>query len=212
MKPSAAQRTALARRDPKMGALVKRVEAFPDFPAEGTEKRLSHFACLARAITFQQLAGKAAATIWGRACALGTGRGFPNPEELLRLSMEDLRGAGLSRNKALAIQDLALHCSDGRLRLRSISRRSDAQVIEELVRVRGIGEWTAQMFLLFKLGRGDVMAPGDLGLQEGLRRLDGLQERPTPKQLQERAMLWSPLRSVACWALWRLCEEPATAP
>lgn len=208
MRPTPAQLRALGRRDPKMGALVRRVERFPDFPREGSEGGLSHFASLARAITYQQLAGKAAATIWGRACRLGTGRGFPRPEELLEIPEADLRGAGLSRNKMLAIQDLARHCTEGRLRLRSISRRPDEEVIEELVQVRGIGEWTAQMFLMFKLGRLDVMAPGDLGLQEGLRRLDGLEERPGPRELAERSECWAPLRSVASWALWRLTEEP----
>jgi DNA-3-methyladenine glycosylase II len=206
MRPTRSQLNALERRDPKMGALVKRVEPFPDYP-EGADRRISHFTSLARAITYQQLAGKAAATIWGRACALGSGRGLPTADEFLKIPMEDLRAAGLSRNKSLAIQDLATQCTDGRLRLRSIARRTDDEVIEQLVRVRGIGEWTAQMFLLSKLGRADVMAPGDLGLQEGLRKLDGLTERPTPKQLHERAAIWSPVRSVCCWALWRLCEE-----
>ena len=87
-----------------------------------------------------------------------------------------------------------------------LGRRDDQAVVEELIQVRGVGVWTAQMFLLFKLGRPDVMAPGDLGLQEGLRVLDGLAVRPGPAELEERARIWSPLRSVACWTLWRLLE------
>jgi DNA-3-methyladenine glycosylase II len=206
MKPTPSQLRSLARRDTRMGRLLKRVDPMPDFPKEGEEPGLSYFASLARSITYQQLAGKAAATIWKRACELGTRRGFPKAHELLALPMGDLRAVGLSNNKALAIQDLAGRTLDGRLSLRSIAKRTDEEVIEMLVGVRGIGEWTAQMFLMFKLGRLDVMAPGDLGLQEGLKCLDGLKERPGSKLLAQRAEDWAPLRSVACWALWRLTD------
>lgn len=205
MEVRPAQLRSLARRDPKLGAYLSRVEPFPNFPESGY-KRLSHFAALARSITYQQLSTKAAGTIWGRVCKLGGGGRFPSASELLEFDPSSLRGAGLSNNKMLALRDLAERIEDGRLHLRSLGRRSDEEVIEELVQVRGIGVWTAQMFLMFKLGRLDVMAPGDLGLQEGLRALDGLEERPTPAELEERALVWSPLRSVACWTLWRLLE------
>lgn len=208
MKVTPSQLRALGRRDPKLGAWLRRVPPLPDFPRAGPNARASHYQALARSITYQQLSGKAAGTIWKRACGLGTSRGFPAAAELLRISHDDLRGVGLSNNKALALRDLAERCEDGRLRLRSIARRSDEEIVEELCQVRGIGVWTAQMFLMFKLGRPDVLAPADLGLQEGLRVLDGLAERPTPDELGARGEVWGPLRSVASWTLWRLLEEP----
>jgi 3-methyladenine DNA glycosylase/8-oxoguanine DNA glycosylase len=159
-----------------------------------------------RAICYQQLSGKAAATIWGRLCALGERGRPPEPAVLLAFTEEELRAVGLSRQKVASLQDLAERVVYGRLVTRGLARASDDAVIARLTEVRGIGEWSAQMFLMFKLGRLDVMAPGDLGLQEGLRRLDGLAERPTPKALEARAADWAPLRSVASWVLWRLTE------
>ena len=115
-----------------------------------------------------------------------------------------MRGAGLSRSKLRAIRDLAERTESGDLKLRSLSRLTDEEVADQLTAVWGIGEWSAQMFLLFHLGRLDIFAPGDLGLQEGIRILDGLEERPTPSAASQRAQVWAPLRSVASWYLWRL--------
>ncbi|MEM1452420.1 MAG: DNA-3-methyladenine glycosylase 2 family protein [Planctomycetota bacterium] len=176
---------------------------FPD-PAQGG----SHFHALARAIVFQQLAGAAARTIHDRVLALTPGKRFPTADQILTLSDAELRGAGLSAGKLAALRDLSEHCLDGRLRLRSLSRLEDEEIVDTLVQVRGIGRWTAQMFLMFRLARLDVLAPDDLGLREGMRRLDGLAERPTPKELEARGEAWAPLRSVASWVLWRLTEDP----
>jgi DNA-3-methyladenine glycosylase II len=209
MRVGAAELRALARRDPRLGAALRRVPPLPDFPREGLPSRLTRYEALARAIVHQQLSGKAAATIWRRSCALSPRRRFPRPPELLSLPEEALRAAGLSAGKQRALRDLAARVEDGRLSLRSIGHREDEAVIEELVAVRGIGRWTAQMFLLFQLGRPDVMAPDDLGLQEGLRILDGLEERPGPRELAARAEAWAPLRSVASWTLWRLVDTAA---
>ena len=118
-----------------------------------------------------------------------------------------MRGAGLSRNKLASMRDLAQRVVDGELRLRSLGRMADPEVIEHLVQVRGIGPWTAQVFLMFKLGRPDVLPPADLGLQEGLRILDGRRKRPTAKQLEERATAWAPFRTQAAWTLWRVVDE-----
>ncbi len=118
-----------------------------------------------------------------------------------------MRGAGLSRNKLASIRDLAEHVHDGRLSLRGMGRLADEQVIESLVQVRGIGVWTAQIFLMFKLGRPDVMPSADLGVQEGLRILDGAKQRPTAKLLEERARAWAPFRTQAAWTLWRVVDE-----
>lgn len=206
MKPAPSQLRALARRDPRLGAWMRRLEPFPGFP-EPRRERDTHYESLARAIVFQQLATRAAETIHGRVCALTPGPRFPTAEELARVPDAALRGAGLSAAKLAALRDLASRCSDGRLRLAGIGRRDDARVVEHLVEVRGIGTWSAQMFLLFRLGRLDVLAPGDLGLQEGLRILDELGTRPGPKELEARGAVWAPLRSVASWTLWRIVEH-----
>lgn len=185
---------------------MQRLAPFPGFP-EPDHKRRPHFHALARAIIFQQLAGKAAETIHGRVVALTPGASFPTPREVLELPDERLRGAGLSRNKLLALRDLANKVHSGELDLARIARRGDQHVIDALVTVRGIGEWSAQMFLMFRLGRLDVMPCADLGIQEGLRRLDGLPERPKPKEVLARSTPWRPLASVASWYLWRLTED-----
>lgn len=204
MKPPPKELRALARRDPVLGAAMKRVARYPGFPSPGHYR--SHYDALSRTILFQQLAGKAAATIHGRVCALTPGRSFPKPAEILALSDAKLRGAGLSRNKMLAVRDLASKIESGDLPLARVSRLSDERVIEKLVAVRGIGVWSAQMFLMFRLGRLDVMPADDLGVREGAKRLDDLAERPTPKELLARAEAWRPLRSVATWILYRLAD------
>ena len=204
MLPSAAQLRSLRRRDPVLAPAMRRVAPFPGFPAPGAAD--SHFHSLAKAIVHQQLALPAARTIHSRVRSLTPGPRFPKPEEVLELPLEDLRAAGLSGSKAAALQDLSSKTLDGTLRLRGLGRLADEEVIERLVQVRGIGEWTAHMFLLFRLGRLDVMAPADLGLQQGMKVLDGLADRPTPGQLAERAEDWRPLRSVASWVLWRLLD------
>jgi 3-methyladenine DNA glycosylase/8-oxoguanine DNA glycosylase len=125
---------------------------------------------------------------------------------MLTFSDERLRGAGLSGNKTKALRDLAEKIVSGELRLRGIARHDDDEVVRRLTTVWGIGEWTAQMFLIFKLGRLDIMPTGDLGVQEGLRVLDGLDARPSPDALLDRAEVWRPLCSVAAWFLWRLSD------
>lgn len=195
-----------SRRDPALAAAARGLEPFPKLPV-AQHKRISHFESLARAIVYQQLAGAAAATIWGRVVALTPGPRAPKPVDFLRLKEKQLRGAGLSRNKMLAIQDLASHIDGGKLKLRGCGHWQDEKVIDQLTQVRGIGVWTAQMFLMFKLGRPDVFPSADLGVQEGIRRLDGLADRPTPKEAEERAAVWSPYRTAASWYLWRLADQ-----
>lgn len=202
MKPTPAQLRALSRRDPALGRIMKGLPSFPGFPVE---PRLPHFHALARTIIYQQLATGAARTIHDRVKALGPSRRrFPTALEILSIPEEKLSGAGLSRSKLRAIRDLAQRVESGKLQLRSLSRLSDEEVERQLTAVWGIGVWSSQMFLLFHLGRLDVFAPGDLGLQEGIRILDGLDHRPTPSVALERAVIWAPLRSVASWYLWRL--------
>ena len=209
MKPSRAQLTHLARRDPALGAAMSRLPPFPGFPL-GDLARGSHFQAIARSIVFQQLAGAAAATIYGRARGITPGPRFPSAVECLGISDERFREAGLSAAKTKAIKDLASKCDDGTIRLRTIGQKDDQEVIDTLTQVWGVGAWTAQMFLIFRLGRLDVMPSGDLGVQEGARRLDGLTDRPTPAELLDRAECWRPLRSVATWVLYRVCDEEVT--
>lgn len=204
--PTREQLARLARSDPVLGAAMSRVAAYPGFP-HGVLARGSHFQAVARSVTFQQLAGAAARTIYGRVCALTPGERFPTASECLALPDEAFRGAGLSAAKTRAIKDLAGKCADGSVRLRAVGRMSDAEIVEMLSAVWGIGEWTVQMFLIFRLGRLDVMPADDLGVREGVRILDGLAERPTQKVVLERAEVWRPLRSVATWVLYRLCDE-----
>ena len=205
MKPTTAQMSELKRRDPVLGRAMRGLPAFPDFPV-GT-LRGSHFHALARSIIYQQLAGKAAAAIYQRVRRLAPGPRFPTASEVLAFPDDALRGAGLSRSKTRAIKDLATKTVNGDLGLRSIGRNSEEEIMRRLTTVWGVGEWTAHMFLIFKLGRPDVMPAGDLGVQEGLRILDGLDDRPGPELLLTRAEIWRPLRSVAAWFLWRLTDN-----
>ena len=164
------------------------------------------FRVLSAAIVYQQLSGKAAATIHGRFAAL-----FPDdiPEagRASLLSMEQLRGAGLSNNKALAVLDLAEKCRDGSLcPMHRMGRLSDREISENLCRVRGIGPWTAEMFLIFTLGRPDVMPATDLGVQKGIRAVYGLAQLPTPEQALQQTRHLSPYRSAASWYFWRAAD------
>ncbi len=195
---------ALRKRDPVLSGAMTGLDPFPGFPVE---PRLPYFHALARIIIYQQLAGAAAHNIHGRVQALSPNpRRFPTAGEILALPEGPLRGAGLSRSKLKAILDLAERVQEGRLKLGSLHRHSDEEVLDRLSAVWGIGEWSAQMFLLFHLGRLDIFAPGDLGLQEGIRILDELEDRPTPAHCLDRAEVWRPLRSVASWYLWRLVD------
>ncbi len=204
MRPTKAQIAALRRRDPVLGAAIKGLPSFPNFPVGVL--RGPYFHVLARSIIYQQLATRAAATIYGRVRKLGPGPRFPTPTQMLALSDEELRGAGLSGNKAKALRDLASKIVSGELRLKGIARHDDEEVIRLLSTVWGIGESTAHMFLIFKLGRLDVMPSADLGVQQGLRILDTLDARPDPATLLGRAEVWRQLRSVATWYLWRLTD------
>jgi len=139
------------------------------------------------------------------------GAGFPRAREFAAMDEPRLRGAGLSGTKSRAILELARRVEDGRLPLSRVARMDDQAIVERLSELPGIGEWTAQMFLIFRLGRMDVMPAGDLSVREGMRLLDGLDERPTPRLLLERAEVWRPLRTVAAWLFWELVHEAERA-
>jgi 3-methyladenine DNA glycosylase/8-oxoguanine DNA glycosylase len=164
------------------------------------------FNALARAIVYQQLSGKAAATIHGRFTTLFNDA-LPEASQARGLSMERLRGVGLSRNKSLAILDLAEKSLGGSLAsTRQMARMDDAQVIENLCQVRGVGPWTAQMLLIFNLGRPDVMPSTDLGVQKGVQAVYRMRRLPEPEQLMRKTRHLAPYRSAASWYFWRAAD------
>jgi len=166
--------------------------------------RPSHFAELARAICFQQLAGAAARAIHGRFTDLFDGD--PEPEAVLALRVEQMRAVGLSAAKTASIRDLAEHVVAGDVELDRVARLSDDEIVRELTLVRGIGRWTAEMFLIFQLGRLDVWPVDDFGVRNGYARLYGLDEMPKPKQLEVDGDVFRPYRSVAAWYCWRATD------
>lgn len=164
------------------------------------------FRALAEAIVYQQLTGRAAATIFGRVGdCLG---GEVTPQSLERAGSEVLRGCGLSAAKTAALLDLASKVRGGTVRLERIGRRSDDEIVDELVRVKGIGRWTAEMFLLFTLGRLDVWPVGDYGVRVGYARAWGLPDVPKPPELAPLGDRFRPYRSIAAWYCWRAVEQP----
>jgi 3-methyladenine DNA glycosylase/8-oxoguanine DNA glycosylase len=164
------------------------------------------FSALAEAVVYQQLSGKAAGTIHHRFCALFDSE-QPVAEAVPAMPIEQLRSVGLSQNKALAIQDLARKTLDGSLAsLHRIARMTDAEVVENLVQVRGIGPWTAQMLLIFNLGRPDVMPAADLGIQKGVQTIYRMRALPKPDQVLKRTRHLAPFRSAASWYFWRAAD------
>jgi DNA-3-methyladenine glycosylase II len=196
-------RRALVRADPTLGALMKRVGPF----RLELSPLHSPFAALARSIVYQQLHGRAAATIFARVCErVGQGKAF-TPEALLAVPEPQLREAGLSANKLAALQDLARKTLEGTVPpLSKVRRMSDADLIEHFSQVRGIGQWTVEMLLIFRLGRPDVLPIDDYGVRKGFMLAYGLPEMPKPKELLAHGERWRPWRTVASWYLWRATE------
>jgi DNA-3-methyladenine glycosylase II len=165
------------------------------------------FDALAESIAYQQLSGKAAATIFGRVRALYPRRKYLDPEKILATPDETFRAAGLSRNKIAALKDLAAKTIDGTVpSSRAIIRMSDEEIIARLITVRGIGRWTVEMLLLFDLGRPDVWPVDDYGVRKGFAKTFG-RKLPTPKELMKFGEKWRPYRSVAAWYFWRALDK-----
>jgi DNA-3-methyladenine glycosylase II len=197
----AGARAALAAADPTMARLIERLgERGVEQRRRGMPKPDAYGALL-RTIVGQQLSSKAARTIYGRVLDLFGGR-TPSPEELLAVSGDDLRGAGLSGRKVTYIRDLADHVRSGELELDRLEELSDEEVIEEIVAVRGLGRWSAEMFLIFHLERPDVTSTGDLGLRRAMQVEYGLEELPDEQRFLEIAERWRPHRSIASIYLW----------
>jgi DNA-3-methyladenine glycosylase II len=164
----------------------------------------SHFGFIARSIIYQQLSTKAAATIHGRVELLCGGA--ITSTALSGLTEESMRGAGLSRQKLGYLRDLAARDSDGRLDTRHLEGMSDAEITEQLVQVKGVGVWTAQMFLMFRLGRPDVLPVLDLGIRKGVQRAYRLRKLPDARRIEKIAAPWTPYRTIGSWYMWRVLE------
>jgi DNA-3-methyladenine glycosylase II len=194
----------LCRVDRHLARVIRKVGSFPT----KKQKPQPPFQSLLRAIVYQQLAGAAAATIFGRVKALGADGNCPSPEEILRATKAKLRRAGLSRQKIAAVKDLARKTIDGTVPpLAVIRRMSEEEILERLTQVRGIGEWSVHMFLMFQLGRPDVLPIHDYGIRKGFQHVYGLEDEPKPMAVLEHGERWRPYRSIASWYLWRAVEQ-----
>ena len=194
----------LAKADRVLSALMKRAGPF----ALQTRHMHNPFEALARNIVFQQLHGSAAEAIHGRVVEL-FGGGRLRPQDVLDAAEESLRGAGLSGAKTAALKDLAAKTLDGTVpALARLKRMGDDEIVARLTQVRGIGRWTVEMLLMFRLGRPDVLPVGDFAVRKGFMVAYGLDEMPKPKALELHAEAWRPYRSVASWYMWRALEHP----
>ena len=208
---SAKARKALAASDPTMAALIERVgkiDVATRQKRRSEERPPDAYGALLRAIVGQQLSTKAARTIFLRVIDL-FGGSTPSPEQLLEAREEDLRAAGLSGRKTEYVRDLASHVLSGELELDRLDQLGDEEVVAEIVAVRGLGQWTAEMFLLFHLERPDILSGGDLGIRKAIQIEYGLEKMPPPTQVLEIGEPWRPHRSLASLYLW---ESLAAVP
>ncbi len=192
----------LKKADPLLGSVIDRVGAYR------MEYRDPDFQTLVRSIVYQQLSGKVARVIFNRLAAL-LPEGRITPEAILKLTPAKMRRAGLSKQKTVYIRDLARKTARGKVRFDALHELADHEVIEHLTQVKGIGVWTAHMFLMFALRRPDILPTGDLGVRSAIRKVYGLEELPHPQQVEELALSWRPYCSVASWYLWRSLDGPA---
>lgn len=200
-EPAAALRHL--RRDPAMRELIRKAGPFTLVP----RRPAAPFPALLRSIVYQQLSGKAAATIHRRVLELFPGRGHPSPAQFLTVDDTALRAAGLSNNKSRAVRDLAERVLDGTVpSLRRLRGMDDEEIIARLTAVRGVGRWTVEMLLIFALGRPDILPLNDLGVHRGFCRVYG--GEPDAAVLAARGEVWRPFRSVASWYLWRAADLP----
>lgn len=199
----------IAAAHPRMAELIARSRRYEIAPSLSVRP----FDALAESIAYQQLSGKAAATIWGRVRALFGKRKYLDPKEVLKMPERKLRAAGLSGSKVAALKDLAAKTIDGIVPKsgKALEKMSDEEIIERLIQVRGIGRWTVEMLLLFDLGRPDVWPVHDYGVQKGFAKTFGKRKLPTPKQMLKHGKKFAPYRSVAAWYFWRALDKPENA-
>lgn len=196
----------LSKADPVLGRVIKAVGTCTLAPESGR----SPFESLVRAVSHQQLHGKAAESILQRFIACFPGRRFPRPADLATVSDDAMRSAGFSRAKVAAIRDIAAKTIEGIVPgPRAIKNMPDEEIIERLIMVRGVGRWTVEMLLIFQLGRPDVLPADDFGVRNGFRRAYGLPDMPKPKELLAHGARWAPYRTTAAWYLWRAADDPS---
>jgi DNA-3-methyladenine glycosylase II len=197
----------LSKVDRILARVIRQVGPVNVVPSRGERP----FQSLVRAVAYQQLTGKAAKTILGRVLALYPGKKFPTPQDLLATPNRTLRGAGFSRAKVAAVKDIAAKTMEGVIppTTRALLKLSDAEIIERLTSVRGVGSWTVEMMLIFTLGRPDVWPVTDFGVRKGIALLYKLKELPTPREALAYGERWKPHRSAAAWYLWRACDLKA---
>jgi len=187
----------------------KRIEKLIDkFGPPNFNLMNNYYESLIRSIVYQQLSGKAASIIYERLLDLFVFDIYPEPKDILAVSIETLRSSGLSYQKVNYIQDLSEKWQDGTMNLTDIDSMTDEEISSELIKVKGIGQWTADMFLMFTLGRPDVFPFGDLGIQKGVMILTNMNRLPTQKEMERKTKKWQPYRTVAAWYLWKLVDGP----
>ena len=191
-------RRLLMRRDPVLAAAIRQIGSC----GMADRQRTDHLSALVGAIVSQQLSTKAAATIYGRFVALFPDSHIPDAAAIAAQSDASLRGVGLSGQKVGYLRDLSARIMDGRLQLDELETLPDEAVIERLTAVKGFGRWTAEMFLMFRLHRPDVLPVGDLGIVRAMQKAYRLRKAPTPSRMERIGQAWRPYRSVACWYLW----------
>ena len=189
----------LLKQDPNLTRIIERIGDYQ------IKKRNNHFAVLIESIISQQLASAAAEAIFARFKKLYPK--FPTATQILNTKNTKLRSAGLSGMKIEYLKDLAQKIEDGKLKMKSLSKMTDDEIIEHLTQVKGIGRWTAEMFLIFSLGRLDVLPIGDLGLRKGVQMAFSMSELPKPKEVEKIGMRWKPYRSIATWYLWKSLQK-----
>lgn len=193
----------ICRADPQLACWIKKLPAFTLI----VDNQIDTFQALLEAIVYQQLTGKAAATIYARVLSLFGAANTLTPLDIVRAKDSELRKAGLSGPKILAIRDLAEKTLAGQIPdFDQLKQMNDDEIVASLIKVRGIGRWTAEMLLIFKLGRLDVLAVDDYGLKKGLAILRNYQNLPSPQQLKHEGRIWHPYRTIAAWYLWRIAE------
>ena len=187
----------------------KRIEKLIDkFGPPNFNLMNNYYESLIRSIVYQQLSGKAASIIYERFLDLFVFDIYPEPKDILSVSIETLRSSGLSYQKVNYIRDLSEKWQDGTMNLTDIDSMTDEEISSELIKVKGIGQWTADMFLMFTLGRPDVFPFGDLGIQKGVMNLTNMNRLPTQKEMERKTKKWQPYRTVAAWYLWKLVDGP----
>ncbi|MGY8781567.1 MAG: DNA-3-methyladenine glycosylase family protein [Fidelibacterota bacterium] len=203
-KPLSIQKavTALRKLDPEMTPLLDA------FQMEDLQLETDYYRSLTRAIIYQQLSGKAAKTISDRFVALYKEKKYPSPKDVLKTDHEILRSVGLSNAKAKYIKNISEAFLDGSVDHQNLGNLSDDDIMNQLVSIKGVGPWTAQMFLMFTLNRPDIFPTGDLGVQKGFQQYFKLKELPSPKIMEKRSQKWKPHRTVASLFFWKVVDGP----